>query len=377
MTKTSVHDNRHSQLMRACDARLRRPQRLSRLSIAEEKVRWQNTLIGFDRVLWEAMQEEEVDQKVVDPEDFVRNNEELVVCHCDQIPMWLRMGSSRQLYKAGELRKEGRKRQELVEAGEIQKKGDETGGQVQECHAEDGMTQMRQDADGAADRFRVTLEVSQMVHHQLKLSEEPLVRHGRPVLVLPGCHARLSNISEDGTWIEDEVFKAKGKHVVRKQGQPVGNIMKSWRSMMSSGDPEVLAWLSEVEVMQQPAGYCDGIIVAWIQQMRYHEGYTRLITVRDLFAGALSDTAGRSSVLCSSLRAWIAGKMAAVMQITDTSVAFSLKRHVEAVKAEVRRAKRGEADWDTVFGEAGRGGAEVWGEGSPADNCSGLGSVEA
>ena len=52
--------------------------------------------------------------------------------------------------------------------------------------------------------------------------------------------------------------------------------------------------------------------------------------------------------MCSSLRSWIAGKMTAVMQLTDTSVAFSLKRHVEAVKAEVRRRKRGKADWTTV-----------------------------
>ena len=111
--------------------------------------------------------------------------------------------------------------------------------------------------------------------------------------------------------------------------------------------------MDEIEVMQQPAGYCDGIIVAWIQEMRFREGYTRLITVRDLFGGALSETAARSSVLCSSLRSWIAGKMTAVMQLTDTSVAFSLKRHVEVVKAEVRRRKRGKADWATVWCEDG------------------------
>ena len=164
----------------------------------------------------------------------------------------------------------------------------------------------------------------------------------------------MSNISEEGTWLRDERFKASGKWVLRKAGDKVGNIMSSWREMRWSGDPETLRWLEEVEVMQQPAGYCDGIIVAWIQEMRYLEGYTRLITVRDLFAGALSETASRSSYLCSSLRAWIGGKMTAVMQLTDTAVAFSLKRYVEAVKAEVRREKRGEADWESVWVEAGR-----------------------
>ena len=117
-----MHDNRQIQLMRACDARLRKPQRLTRLSLAEEKVRWENTLMGFDRVLWEAMHEEEVDQQVVNPEDFVKNNEELVVCHCDQIPMWLRMGSSKQLFRSSEVKKEGRKKHEDVKAGETNRR---------------------------------------------------------------------------------------------------------------------------------------------------------------------------------------------------------------------------------------------------------------
>ena len=81
--------------------------------------------------------------------------------------------------------------------------GDEEGGQEGLSYAEDGMGQMRQDADGSADKYRVTLEVSQMVYNQFKPSEAPDVRHGRPVLVIPGAHARLSNIGEDGTWLED------------------------------------------------------------------------------------------------------------------------------------------------------------------------------
>ena len=83
---------------------------------------------------------------------------------------------------------------------------------MQRTEAEDGMTQMRQSADGAADRFRVTLETSQMVFNQFKAGgEAPEVRHGKPVLVVPGCHARLSNISPKGTWLRDERFKAGGK----------------------------------------------------------------------------------------------------------------------------------------------------------------------
>ena len=138
--------------------------------------------MSFDRCFCEAMREELLDQKVVDPVNCVRSNGGLFACLCDQIPMWLRMGSARQLCKSVEATRKKRKRHETVKAGEVSRKGDEVRGQVVECHAEDGMAQMRQDADGVVVHFRLTLETSQMVHHQFKLSEAPEVRHGRPVL---------------------------------------------------------------------------------------------------------------------------------------------------------------------------------------------------
>ena len=51
-------------------------------------------------------------------------------------------------------------------------------------------------AKGEGDRFRVTLELSQIVTNTFKPNEKPEVKHGRPVLVVPGAHARLSNIDE-------------------------------------------------------------------------------------------------------------------------------------------------------------------------------------
>ena len=45
--------------------------------------------------------------------------------------------------------------------------------------------------------------------------------------------------------------------------------------------------------------------------------------------------------------------MTAVMQLTDVAVAFSLKKLIEATKAEVRREKRGELDVEMAFRTAG------------------------
>ena len=98
-------------------------------------------------------------------------------------------------------------------------------------------------ARGEGGRFRVTLELSQVVSNVFKPSEKPEVRHGRPVLVVPGAHARLSNIAEDGIFKEDEIFLVKGKQKVRKAGTLAGNLMLSWRKCRDEGDEEMKGFL--------------------------------------------------------------------------------------------------------------------------------------
>ena len=129
------------------------------------------------------------------------------------------------------------------------------------CEEEDGMAQVRQCAKGEGDRFRVTLELSQVVHNVFKPSEKPEVRHGRPVLVVPGAHGRLSNIDEHGLFIEDEVFLLKGKQKVRKAKTSAGNLLLSWRELRDQGDEESRAFFRDIEVMQQPSAFCDGVII--------------------------------------------------------------------------------------------------------------------
>ena len=220
----------------------------------------------------------------------------------------------------------------------------EPGQQVMHNEEPDGMAQTRQAANSEADRFRVTVELSQVVSNVFRPSEKPEVRHGRPVLVVPGAHGRLSNIGADGLFIEDEVIVVKGKQKVRKAKTAAGNLMLSWRKLRDEGDEEMKAFFDEVEVMQQPNAFCDGVIIAWIAEMRKREGYAKVISVRDMFAGGLRASCKRMSAACDSLLSFIAGKMTPVMQLTDTAVAFVLKKIIEACKAEVRRQKRGRSE---------------------------------
>ena len=224
-TSKRTHEHRQGELMRFVGARLRTPQRLTMLSLDEERGRWETTLQAYDRLLWEAMRPEYLGERVVNPEKFVEGIEDTVVIHADQVPCWLQSGKLRQLYGNAELKRQKKKHEEAIPHLP------EPGAQVQVIEAEDGMTQMRQQGRGEADRFRVTLELAQVVRNVFKPSEEPTVRHARPVLVVPGAHARLSNIDEAGLFIEDEIYEVKGKQKVRKAKTSAGQLMRSWRDL--------------------------------------------------------------------------------------------------------------------------------------------------
>ena len=78
-----AHEHRQGQLMGFCGARLRKPQRLTVLSAAEERARWRTTLQAYDRLLWEAMRPNHLQERVVDPEAFVDGIED---AFCDPCP---------------------------------------------------------------------------------------------------------------------------------------------------------------------------------------------------------------------------------------------------------------------------------------------------
>ena len=104
---------------------------------------------------------------------------------------------------------------------------------------------------------------------------------------------------------------------MRKAGDRAGNLMASWRKLRDHGSEETKEYLRTAEVMQQPAAFADGVICSWICEMRAHREASQMVVVRDMFAGGLSESIKRVSILSSQLRTYIAGKMTPVMQVTD------------------------------------------------------------
>ena len=91
------------------------------------------------------------------------------------------------------------------------------------------------------ERFRITYEARQLLH-SVHSQDEIVGSVCKGLLVVPGQWARLSNISEGGTWLKTESFQVGDKTVVRKQGTSVGRILEPYRKLRKSGlsDPHLV-----------------------------------------------------------------------------------------------------------------------------------------
>ena len=115
---------------------------------------------------------------------------------------------------------------------------------------------MRGAATSGQDKFRVTFLMRQVVRHYFDHDLDPVGNQLPPILIVPGVHCRLNNISEAGTWVMDEIFQYGDQQIIRKAGDKVdATIMKRWRALRSAS-PDLF---KNIVVMQQPAAWRDDV----------------------------------------------------------------------------------------------------------------------
>ena len=322
-----------NELQRFCKARFLKPQRVMNLSLQEEKARAEATWQDFDHKVALAAfgSETELRPHVADPKDFIEHRDKLVIRASDQVPLWVMLSASRQLYGQNEYRAKIQKNKnpELQMSGQTkmsQKIGVQDADMDEEDEPKDdndGMAQSRGQGITEQDRYRVTFEACQEIYDFFKEGEEPKGKIGKSKLVLPGAHACLSNISDDHRIIEDEAFVYGGKEWVRPAGSPVPKLMRAW-VILRRENPEVRKMLEKIEVYQQPAGFVDNVVFSWMSK---NQAKTCVGSVeqRDLFASPLSENGKAVSFLSHQIQTFIAGKMSAALQLTDTHFGFMIK----------------------------------------------------
>ena len=105
-------------------------------------------------------------------------------------------------------------------------------------------------------------------------------------------------------------------------------------------NPKTAHLLEKVDVMCQPAAVTDSIIFSWIAEDLARE-YGATVWTRDVCGGAGGGESCRTAMFAAgSLGTYIAAKMTAVLQPTDTDFAFLLKRFADEYKLEQRQQRQ-------------------------------------
>ena len=122
----------------------------------------------------------------------------------------------------------------------------------------EGMTQTRGPGFSSQDKFRITFEARQVLLHWFDDSKDPIGLIYITLLVIPGAHARLSNIDDDHKWIESEKIEIAGQTIPHHKGQYT-NCLYNFVELRKKR-PELF---TDCMVMGQPSGTFDETIAVW------------------------------------------------------------------------------------------------------------------
>ena len=198
------------------------------------------------------------------------------------------------------------------------------------------MTQVRGATGG--EKFRITFEARQGISDYFNPQKDPTGHILKSCLVLKGAHCSLDNIDDDHKFIKDKTFWIGDVKKEQVAGRSAGNLAYGLVELRKK-KPELF---KDLVVFQQPAAFMDEIIVTWIAEDSAQH-FVQAIHQRDLFGAALTQTAKKASKLAQQISSWIAPKMTPVLQLTDTDIAYILKRAADEIKAQICRELRAAA----------------------------------
>ena len=306
-------------LVAYCGMRLLKPQRLVNLSPVEEQVRCELTWQMYDERLWQVAFAgiAELQELVLDPVQFSKVRTGTALVFADQVPWRGKIGGGLQLHFKDE------------------RPSKKTKLKAQEAKApipNEGQSQSRGGECEDADKYRITVELRQVILHYFEEGKDPVGIQGPTAIVVAGKHCRLDNIGEDGKFIRSERFWYEGKETVHTAGQPAGALARSWRTLRQSR-PDLF---EAVKIYQQPAAVVDSIIQAWMVE-ELGERYPSSLCQRDMLGSYRCLSSVEAMQVVNMLDSAIAGKMTPVLQMTDTDFARRLKVLGQQAKEEVRQ----------------------------------------
>ena len=186
--------------------------------------------------------------------------------------------------------------------------------------------------NSADDRFRITYEARQLIYGLCNPDEPPSGDVGKGLLVVPGQWARLSNISEKGTWIKTETFQVGEKTITHSAGTSAGRALEGFRKVRAS-HPDLV---SQLEIMSQPASNVDSVILCWCIEAQAAQ-YPCSVWQRDCFSSVFAESATKSMALAQQISCLVAAKCTSKLQITDSDFAKQFKSLVRSKLVSLRQ----------------------------------------
>jgi hypothetical protein len=246
-----------------CGLRARSSQRATSLSQEEELERMLMSWRVWDKTCQVVATADpaELGEWVANPDEFSEYRRETEISLGDQGPAWFRLEPGKLLTsleklkeakQKSSLRQKRRKLEmtratneaELKEIQQLMEEGSEQQLDLQqqiaalEESSRLGSEDLRQNSHaertgrispGEPPRWRVTMWARQGIRHWFNPAKKPEGFIKRSILIVYGVHCRCENISQEGTWLEDEKFYVNGQLVERKKGEAVrANIMQGY-----------------------------------------------------------------------------------------------------------------------------------------------------
>ena len=131
--------------------------------------------------------------------------------------------------------------------------------------------------------------------------------------MLPGQHARLENLTEDGRFVTSETFLVAGQTVTHTAGESAKGLMAGWVQLRNS-QPELLAGLL---VWQTPTSSIDSILWGW-QQREEASKREQQIRLVDCLKKCWTETAQAVNWATQTVQCAIGPGCTPLTQVTDT-----------------------------------------------------------
>ena len=353
--KRDAHNREKSadQMQRLFNARLLKPQRLVSMTTEQEAQKIYDTWHHHDAIQQIAAfgTPEELSVFIVKVDEWIQHRKTIAKVFSDQMPYYVKLKPGKQLYAEGEYKTSANK--PLTAAEKEQAMGVRSGGGSQKASTllkadeeekapsgidAEGQTQTRGESHQDQDKFRITVDLEQVLFNWYDPEKDPVADFGLTSVIITGTHFREHNVDENNCWIEDEHFFVKGEPISRTAGRPVEKGLGSSLLNFRKDHPELYKEMKDLGIRfyQQPAGFEDAVITDW-KVREQHKQYGLTHAVRDMFTGGLAETTKIRQAQCQQVQNCVSAKVTAVIQLADVAVIRPVKLKTIEKHAKLRK----------------------------------------